>query len=490
MDSETKGKVIKSMKWSSVDTLGTQCIQFVLSILIARQLTPADYGLIGMLSIFIAISATFVDSGFGSALIQKKDADNNDYSTAFYFNVGVAAVMYGILYFCAPLIADFYNQPLLTQVTRVYLVSLLISALYQVQSSRMSKSLDFKSKAIISISSLIISGGVGLSLAYSGYGVWTLVWQGIVSTAVSCIMFWVMDHWHPLLIFSKRSFKHLFGFGGKLLGSQLINTIYNNISTIVIGKAYNADDLGLFSRAKGFAQLPMSTVTSLVMKVNYPILAELQDDNERLLEAYKVILRAPLFLLFPILFGMSALAYPMIEVLLGSKWLGCVPMLVILCMGYVWSPLTSINLNLLYVKGRTDLVLKLEFIKKPIAFAMLLGAIPLGIYGMTAAIALYEFIAFSINCYYTKKILDYGFIQQMKEIMPIIGYSIVMAIIVLISIWFIPSALFKLTVGVLVGIISYYLMARVNRDSTLLSLSIRLASRFPILSFLDFSKRV
>lgn len=481
MDSETKNKVVKSMKWSSVDTMGTQAVQFILSIIIARQLTPDDYGLIGMLAIFIAISTTFVESGFGSALIQKKDANDADFSTAFFFNVGVATILYLVLYVCSPLIADFYKQPLLVQVTRIYMLTLPISALSQVHGARMSKYLEFKSKAIISIASLIIGGTVGLILAYSGYGVWALVWQNIVSAIVTSLMYWGMAHWHPLFIFSKKSFRHLFNFGGKLLGSSLINTVYNNISTIIIGKVYNAADLGLYSRARGFSILPVNVITSMIMRVNYPVMSQLQDDNVRLLEAYKAILRAPMFILFPILLGMASVSYPMVEVLLGKQWLGCVPLLIILCLGSLWTPLSTINLNLLYVKGRTDLVLKLEVMKKPIAFVMLIASIPLGIEGMCSAIALYEIVAFSFNCYYTGRTLDYGFWKQVRELLPLLGYATIMSIAVIASIWFVQSALLKLVVGIPVGVIVYLSVAWISHDETLKSFIGILAPRFPLI---------
>lgn len=220
------------------------------------------------------------------------------------------------------------------------------------------------------------------------------------------------------------------------------------------------------------------------MKVNYPVLAKFQDDNEKLLDNYRTLLRAPMFILYPVLFGMSCLSYPMIDVLLGSKWTGCVTMLIILCFGYLWSPLTTINLNLLYVKGRTDLVLKLEVVKKSIAFLMLFGAIPFGIYGMCLSVAVYEFIAFGFNCYYTKKILNYGFLSQLKEISPIMGYCLIMSICVLIFTWFINIQILKLCVGILVGITAYFTVARFFHDTTLNSLMTRLHARFPNSSLL------
>lgn len=466
MDSATKGKVASGFKWTTLETAANMGLQFVVGILIARQLAPSDYGLIGMLGIFIAVSQNFLDSGFSQALIQKQDADNNDFSTTFFFNIGMGILFYVILYFCAPLIADFYNQPLLTSITRVYMLTLIINSFMMVQSTKLSKDMEFRTKSILYVSGTLVSGVVGITMAYTGYGVWALVWCGIASKLFCCILLWCMVKWRPILVFSKKSFKALFGFGSKHLASSLINTIYWNISTIIIGKFYQARDLGLFSRADGFANLPTSTITSIVMRVNYPVLAKLQNDNAQLLATYSTLLRVPLFLLYPILFGMAALASPMLEVLLGAKWLACAGFLIIMCFGRLWSPLTTINLNLLYVKGRTDLVLKLELIKKPIAFVMLFGAIPFGIYGMCISIALYEFVAFCFNCYYTGKLLGYGFSKQMRELLPILGYSSVMAAGVWFVAWILPTPATRLFVGIATGIIIYTGLAWFFNDPT------------------------
>lgn len=481
MDSNTRSRVIKGFKWSSAQSFITQALQFFISIIIARRLLPSDYGILGMLAIFIGISSTFLNSGFGSALIQKKEATQEDFSTAFFFNVGMGILLYLLLFFCAPLIADFYSQPILVPVTRVYLLTLIINALNISQRARLSRRLDFKTSAVITIISLIISGLVGIVMAYNGYGVWALVWQGLTSSISYSIILWIKERWIPSLVFSKQSFNALFGFGCKILGSSLINSIYSNISTLIIGKTFQATDLGYFSRAQNFSTLPGNTLTNIVIGVNYPVLSRYQDNNAQLLANYKVLMLMPVFILFPVLFGMASLARPMIEVLIGNKWLESAPMIMILCAGCLWQPLTHINLNLLYVKGRTDLVLKLELIKKPIAFLMLLCAIPTGIYGMCVSIALYDFIAFSFNCYYTHKILDYGFWKQIKELMPILGYSAFMTCIVLIVTSPLSSNILKLMVGIPVGMVSYYLIARICNDQTLSSLRHLIIERIPVL---------
>ncbi len=469
------------MAWTTIERFSTQIVQFILSIIIARILLPADYGLIGMLSIFYAISVIFINSGFSQALIQKKDKSQEDYNTIFFFNVGSATFLYLILYFGAPFIASFYHQPKLIAITRVNSIILIINSLTAVQSAILVIRLKFDAIAKVSIISVILSGIVGVVLAYLGFGVWALVWQGIASASINSIYLFAMCRWIPTFSFSTLSFRTLFSFGYKVTLSSLINAVYNNISSLIIGKVFNATDLGYFSRAEGFSNLPANTVTQVVTKVNYPILAKLQDDNQKLTSTYSALLRAPVFILYPILFGIATLAAPIIVVLVGDRWLPSASLLPILCLTGLWSPLTHINLNLLYVKGRTDLVLKLELIKKPIAFALLFIAIPFGIQAICASIALYSFVAFTFNCYYTGKILNYGFWKQLKEILPFFGYSALMSLAVWAVTLPFSNDFVKLAVGIPTGIVTYYAIARVFCDKTLLSAINMITDRFPSL---------
>lgn len=469
------------MAWSTFERFATQIVQFVISIVLARILLPSDYGLIGMLSIFFAISYIFINSGFPQALIQKKDQSPEDFNTVFIFNIVSATLFYGLLFVCAPYIADFYNEPRLTAITRVYSLILIINASAGIQSSILTIRLNFGSLAKVSILSTLVSGVAGVILAYMGFGVWALVWQGVIAAMINAMALYTICRWIPTFCFSVMSFRRLFSFGSKLLVSSLINAVFNNMSSLVIGKAFNAAELGYYSRAEGFSRLPTDTVTSVVLKVNYPILAKLQDDNEKLLASYTTLLRTPVMLLYPVLFGMAVLAVPMINVLIGPKWLPAATLLPILCFTGLWSPLTHINLNLLYVKGRSDLVLKLELMKKPIAFALLIAAIPFGIKAICASVALYSFIAFTFNCHYTGKYLNYGFWKQIKELLPIVGYSAAMAGIVFGITSFIPNDLLKLLVGIPAGMVIYYAMARICKDHTLLSLRALAIAKAPLL---------
>lgn len=470
MAKSLKGAAVSGMMWSGFERIAIQGIQFVVGIFVARALMPEDYGIVGMLAIFLAIAGTLLDSGFGNALIQKKGRTEADYSTVFIFNVVAALLLYAVLFVSAPYIAAFYNMPILTDVARVVSLSMIISALSGIPYTKLTIDLNFRIQSISSIASVVLSGTVGIIMAYSGFGVWALVAQGLTSNTVGCIIVWCYSRWKPKLVFSAESFRSLFSFGSKLLCSSMINTIFGNLYTLVIGKFFSASSVGYFNRGNGYASLASDTITGIVLKVNYPILSELQDDNARLIHAYKKLLRTPMYILYPILAGMSAVGYPLIEVMIGAKWLPCVPIMQLLCFGSLWIPLTHINLNLLYVKGRSDLVLKLELMKKPIAFLILFASIPFGLLWMCAGRAFYSFIAFTFNCYYTKKILNYGQLEQLKELLPIFINSAVMFGVVTLVMSFIAPVGLKLVVGIVTGVASYILFSIFTRDESFFEL--------------------
>jgi len=462
-----RNEAIKGMAWSSFGNLSTQIIQFAIGIALARKLPPSDYGVIGMLAIFIALSGIILDSGFGSALIQKKDRNEDDYCTVFWFNVVVGICIYVGFYIAAPWIASFYNMPLLKSVTRVYTLTFIINSLCIVQRARFNIELNFKTPTVIGIVTTILTGVVGIVLAYSGYGVWALVFQALFSQVLSAILVWYFSKWRPKLLFSKKSFHHMFSFGSKIVVSSTINTIYMNLYTLIIGKMMSPADVGYYTRGQSYAILPSRTIQGILLRVNYPILAKIQDDRDRLIRAYNKMLSTPMFILYPILMGLIALGKPLIIVMIGEIWVPCVIVMQILCVGYMFSPLTHLNLNLLYVKGRTDLVLKLELIKKPIGFVLILITMHFGLTWMVIGAAVYEFIAFTFNCYYTGKLLDYGFIKQMKFLAPIILRSVMMALIVYFVQEFLDNNWLKLIMGFSVGVVSYFLMAYIMHDSAL-----------------------
>lgn len=464
---DMKSKAASGLAWTSFEKVGQEVIQFVIGIIIARILAPEDFGVVGMTAIFLALANTIVDSGFGSALIQKKDRTEADYSTCFYFNILVGLAIYGILWIAAPWIADFYRTPILTDVVRVLGIAFIINSLSISQTARMTAEMQFRQMSVITIVAQLVTGLVGLVLAMTGWGVWALVFQQIASGAVRLIGMEIALKWVPSLQFSRQSFRHLFGFGSKILCSSIINTVYNNLYTLVIGRAFLPSDVGYYTRANQTAALPTNSLTQVVMKVAYPMMAQVQDDVERLRNAYTKFLRAQLFVIFPVLLGIAALAEPLFLVLLGEKWLPAVPLLQVLCLGMLFDPLTVINLNILYVKGRTDLVLRLELIKKPIAFLILFLSLNFGLMWLCAGRALYCLIAYAFNCYYTGRFIGMGFWRQIVIILPVLVRGVVMGAVCYGLCLVISNPLAQVIVGVLAGGAVYLGMAYAAHDDTM-----------------------
>ena len=462
-----KDKAVTGAMWRIVELFCNQIVTFVISIILARLLSPEDYGVIGMLAIFFSIAGCFKDCGFGTALVQNKNRTEEDYSTAFVFNVSTSIFIYFVLYFVAPYIADFYNTPILTDVTRVSALSFIISGITGIQFTKLNIDLRFKFRSQLSIMATVITGVTGVVLALMNFGVWALVLQGLISGVIIGIVVWFYSGWKPKLIFSQKSFKSLWKYGSNMLGSGLINTIYNNLYTLVIGKFYNPTSVGMYNRANGYASLPTSIIMDMSLGMNFPLLAKVQDDRERLLNAYEKLLKVPFYILYPVIVGMIVLAEPMIQVMIGDKWLPCVPYLQILCVGYMFYPLNGLNVNLLMVKGRPDLVLKLDLIKKPIGIFLLVTAIPFGIIWMMVGKAVYSIIVYSMNCYYTNKILDYGFVKQVRVLIPIILNSLLMGCVVFFLTCFLHSNLFKLVIGIPIGMLIYTAVGFLRKDDSL-----------------------
>ena len=460
---ELKTKTVKGVIWSSIDRFTTQGISFVFSMLIARLLLPSDYGVVAMLGIFMAVAGCFVDSGFGTALIQKKDRTETDFCTVFYFNIVVACIFYGLLWLASPYIARFYDMPLLESVTKVVGLNLIVGSFAGIQSAQLSIAIDFKSRAKISVTTTLFTGIVGLWLAYEGYGVWALVFQGLASNILRTILLWVTVRWMPRLIFSWKSFRGLFSFGSKLLASALLDTVYNNIYPIVIGKLFSAQSLGLYSRAEGLAHFPSSNITGVLQSVTFPVLSTIQDDDARLADAYKCFLRLSAFIVFPLMMGLSAVADPFIRIVLTDKWEGAIYFLQILCFSLMWWPVHAINLNLLQVKGRSDYFLKLEVYKKILGVAMLCITIPMGLVAMCYGRVIISIVCLALNTYYTDKLIGYGFVKQMKDFSHIIIHSLIMYAVVTAIVYCFSNLWLQLVVGILVGGLYYLIGAYLMR---------------------------
>lgn len=451
-----KEKTVKGVFWSSVDRFSSQGIQFIFSILIARILLPSDYGTVAMLSIFLAISQTFIDSGFGTALIRKIDRTEEDFSTVFYFNIAVALIFYGILWLTAPCIADFYDIPLLKDITRVVALTLVFGSLSGIQSAKLSIAIDFRSRAIISIIVTTVTGALGLWMAYSGYGVWALVIQSVVSSLLRSILLWSFVRWIPKLVFSWKSFKELFSFGSKLLASALLDTAYNNIYTLVIGKFFSPSALGVYSRADSLAQYPSSNITGVLQGVTFPVLSSIQNEPERLTSSYRKFIRLSAFIVFPMMTGLAAVADPLIRLVLTDKWEGAIYLLQILCFSLMWYPVHAINLNILQVKGRSDYFLKLEIIKKIQGVVILCITLPMGLVAMCYGRVVSSVLGLIYNTYYTKRLIDYGFREQVKDLIHILVHSLVMCAAVFLIVRLIEPLWLQLVAGVLAGA-AYYI---------------------------------
>lgn len=419
MSHNLKQKTTSSLKWSAIDRLTTQLIQLIVMLVLARILGPHAFGLIGMLAIFIAVSQVFVDSGLSSALIRKLDRSEIDYSTAFYFNIGIALVCYTLLYFCAPYIASFYQQPELTSLTRVLSLVVIINSFAIVQRTKLSIDMDFKTQAKASLTAVAISSLVALCLAYYNFGVWSLVTQTLVYAVFNVIFLNILHRWLPRFNFSLESFRYLFCFGSKLMISGLIDSIYQNIYQIVIGKKFSVLDVGYFTQANQLIKTPATTMTAIIQRVTYPILCSIQNDENRLNAAYLLTLRLSAVVIFPILFGIGAIADPLIPELLGIEWKPAALLASILATGLLLYPIHAINLNYLQVKGRSDLFLKLEIIKKIIITIMLIVTIPYGISAICIGIVIQSYIALFINTYYNGRIGNLSGIIQLKALLPI-----------------------------------------------------------------------
>lgn len=453
--SSLKEKTVKGVMWSSIDRFSTQGIQFVFSILIARLLLPSDYGAVAMLNIFLAISQTFIDSGFSTALIRKLDRTETDFCTVFYFNIVVGLFFYAILWLASPYIAAFYEIPLLEDITKVLALTFVFSSFSGIQSARLSIAIDFKTKAKISIIVTILTGSVGLWMAYNGYGVWALVIQAVSWSLLRTILLWLFVRWMPKLVFSWKSFREMFSFGSKLLASGLLDTTYNNIYTLVIGKVFSSTTLGLYSRASGLAQYPSSNITGVLQGVTFPVLSSIQNETERLADAYKRFLRISAFIVFPLMVGLAAVADPLIRLVLTDKWEGAIYLLQIVCFSMMWYPIHAINLNLLQVKGRSDFFLKVEIIKKIQGVIVLCITVPMGIVAMCYGSVISSLLCLIYNTYYTQKLIGYGYAAQMKDLLHILVHSLVMGAGVWCIVQIFDSLWLQLVVGILSGAVYY-----------------------------------
>lgn len=424
MVSELKTKTLSGMIWSFVQRFGTMAISFVSNIVLARLLTPDDYGTIGMLMIFIAVANTFVDGGFGSALIQKKEPTKEDYSTIFWWNMFLSAVIYALLFMCAPAIARFYNLPLLSDVLRVQGLVLIVNALSIIQQNQLRKQLKFKRLAAVTVTAAVLSASIAIVLAYCGWGVWALVWQQILLSLFTAILLWGLNKWVPSLVFSKESFKQLFGFGGFILMSSLINTLANNLQGLLIGRFFSSATLGYYTQAFKLEQVVSTSSSTVVDQVSYPVLAKFQDDDAALKSILKRLSSAIAFVTTPLMLIIAQVAQPAILLLYSDRWLPSAYYLQVLCMAGIAVCLQGVSYNAVASKGKSRDLFVWTIIKRGVnVAAIVIGMVMWGMKGLIWGFVLSAWILLSVNFYLVGKHIGYSVWQQFRDLAPIFALS-------------------------------------------------------------------
>lgn len=450
-------KVFKGMAWSAIERISIQAVQFILGIVLARILSPKEYGIFAILLVFISISQIFVDSGFTKALVQKKNRTQTDKSTVFFFNIVISLLCYLIIWFAAPFAAKFYEIESLTVLLRVLSITLIINALSVVSATVITINLDFKSLTKINFAATLISGGIAIYLAYNGYGIWALVFQSLLRSFVTALLMWVFISWKPNIIFSKTSLKSLFSFGSKLLVSSLLGSIFGNLNSILIGKYVGAGDLGFFTRGKQFSDFVFGIFNSALNNVLLPGLSPIQDERELLVKHTKTIIKTSSIIVIPIFLGLAVMAEPIIETLLTDKWLIAVPIMQIFCIARLITMISVININLLYVIGRTDLTLKQEYFKITIRVILTLIALQYGILYIAFAELISTILHFFINTYFPGRIMKYGALKQIKDILPLVFCGLLMTSSLYLMRIAIENSVIQLCLAPIIAMPIYYL---------------------------------
>jgi len=468
MSEPTKQRFVSGIFWSFIQNVLVKGVTFLISIILARILAPEDFGLIGMLSIFIAISQVFIESGFGEALIQKSDCDNLDYSTAFYFNIFVSLSVYLVLFFCAPLIAQFYHEQSLCALTRVLALNIVIGSFNIVQRSKLQRSLNFKSLAIVTLGGVLVGGAIGLILAHLGYGVWALVAQTISTTAAYMLLYPFFTKWHPIFQFSKKSFYYLWNYGSKMLVTGLFSSIQTNIANILIGRYYKADQVGYYAKAQNLGEMPSLVLFSVFSNVTFPTFCGLQKDQQKLVLAYKRILFNTVLVVCPIILLLSLLSEPIVMVLLTDKWAASIPLLQILLIARMFLPIGATHTNLIRSVGNTKLYMKLYFITGPFSLLAIFVALPYGIKAIAFATLVSAVFSYTLPAVVAGKMFGYSFFRQIYDWRKIIFSLVLMSLSVYLIIFFIDSYILQLLMGIIVGLSTYllccYMFKLIDKD--------------------------
>lgn len=416
MDTVLKQKTISSILWSLVQRFGVMIISFCANLVLARLLTPDDYGVIGMLLIFISVSNTFIDGGFGTALIQKKEPTQEDYSTIFFWNIFISVILTGILYISSPLISEFYRLPLLSDVLKVMGTVLVINAFSVVQTNILQKKFEFKKLATINIIANIAASILAIVLALRGFGVWSLVFRYLSCSLVISIILWITTKWKPMLTFKFKSFRTLGKFGGMVLLANLVETIYTEFQGLVIGRAFSAKDLGYYTQAKRLEEIPTLGITSAVNQASFPVYASIQDDKQSLKTLIRRNINTLSFINFPLYAILLIIAEPLFIILFSDKWLESVPYFRILCLAGAIYPITSLNTNIIKSLGKGNIYFYMQLFKRVIGICLIIGGLRYGMLGLMWVLVLNAYLMYGVNIYFANKLLKYSLLEQLGDI--------------------------------------------------------------------------
>lgn len=462
--SESK-RVLSNFIWKILERFGAQGVTLIVSIILARMLDPSVYGTIALITVFTSILSVFIDSGLGTALIQKKDADDLDFSSVFWFNIFMCLFLYCLMFFAAPAVAIFYNNPDLILVIRILSLVLILSGIRNIQQAYISKQMMFKKFFFSTLGGTLVAAVVGITMAYKGYGIWALVSQYLFNSLIDTVILWITVDWHPKFIFSYNRFKKLFAYGWKMLLSSCIDTSYRQLRSLIIGKFYSSSELAYYTKGDQLPKLAVDNIDSSMNSVLLPMLSEKQNDIKAVKSATRRVIRLSSFFIWPMMVGLCVIADKLVLVLYTDKWSPAILYLRILCFSQVLQPLQTTNLNVIKALGRSDLFLKLEIIKKTIAISIVIVSAFSGVKLIAIGSAIYTIIASILNSYPNKKLINYSYIEQLLDILPYILMSAVMAIIVYcVGLISIPIGL-SLVLQIVAGILIYLLLSVImNKD--------------------------
>lgn len=464
--STTKQSVLSNFIWKFAERCGAQVVQLLVSIVLARILAPEAYGTISLVLVFANIFQVFVDSGLGNALIQKKDADDLDFSSVFFFNMGMCLVLYTVLFLCAPLIAQFYEDPSLTAITRVLCLTVVISGVKNVQQAYVSRTMQFKKFFFATLLGTTLSAVTGIGLALYGFGVWALVAQKLVSLLVDTVVLWMTVKWRPKLMFSWDRLKGLISFGWKLLVSSLLDTVYNNIRSLIIGKLYTEADLGYYNQGNQFPHVIVTNINSSIDSILLPVMSQEQDHKEHVKSMTRRAIKTSIYLMAPLMMGLAFTADKVVSVVLTDKWLPCVPFLVIFCITYMFYPIHTANLNAMKAMGRSDLFLKLEVAKKVVGMILLLSSMWFGVMAIAYSLLLGSLCSQIINTWPNRKLLNYSYWDQIKDILPSILLAVGMGICVKVIGYLPLPTIVTLLIQILSGVCIYILGSILTKNDS------------------------